>query len=658
MTLPAADAPTPHSPVTATPEPATLNHSPPASRSPVPSRLPKPVRWSRGVKLGIASAVVLVCIAGASGAWWMFRGFRAVRTDLIYHRLGYEKLQLTIVERGTLESAENRDVVCRVKARSQGSTVASSFKSVIDNGSIVEAGQLLAELDDSGLQDQLQQVKIDLEKAKADWIKATQDYLIQESQNESDIATAKVTLDLAVLALEQYKDGDFLQSKRDIEGRQLMARSDLEMWEERSSWSERMSRPGRRYVTAAQADSDKARMVSAGIALKRVEEERRVLEEYTARIKTKDLESKIEEAKRALDRVQKQAIGKIAGLHADRSAKYSTYLQQQTKVRDIEEEIRKCTLRAPQGGLVVYYIPEQTRSGSGTQQAIVAQGEPVREGQKLMSIPNLSKMLVNTRVHEAMIRNVRGDKLVRTGFSDAVNAVLRLTSQRPLDVLATDLAFNEVRMDFSEKNKNLEQMVTENGQPATIRIDSLPGKIFKGHVTTVATVASQQDWMSSDVKVYQTMVSIDEEVDNVRPGMSAEVTILTDAKAEHVLAIPVEAIIGGSDLGRKRKCFVKTPAGPVEREIVLGMSNDTKAEVLSGLEEGDEVVLNPAVLLKPSERPTENAGARKGPRGKGRGEGSDQGGEAKGKGKGAFKKDAGPADYKKRAPIDEAPKDK
>src|SRR4029079_18259970 len=115
-------------------------------------------------------------------------------------------------------SADNRDVVCRVKASSKGGTVASTIKSVIDNGSTVEANQLLVELDDSGLQDQLQNEKINTEKAKADWIKATQDYLIQESQNESDIATAKVNLDLAVLALEQYKDGEYMQSKRDIEG--------------------------------------------------------------------------------------------------------------------------------------------------------------------------------------------------------------------------------------------------------------------------------------------------------------------------------------------------------------------------------------------------------------------------------------------------------
>jgi len=37
--------------------------------------------------------------------------------------------------------------------------------------------------------------------------------------------------------------------------------------------------------------------------------------------------------------------------------------------------------------MVVYFVPEQARGGVGGQQAIVAQGESVREGQKLMRIP-------------------------------------------------------------------------------------------------------------------------------------------------------------------------------------------------------------------------------------------------------------------------------
>jgi multidrug resistance efflux pump len=600
---------------------------PPNSHSPAPSRLPKPRRWSQNAKIAIAVIAIITLGSGATGAWWLFAGFRAERSDLIYHTVQRERLQLTIVERGALESAENRDIVCRVKAKSPQNTIATSIRSVIDNGAIVEAGQLLAQLDDSAFLDQLQTEQANLEKAKADWITAVKAHEIQEITNDSLIATAKVKLDLAILELEKYKDGDYLQSKRTIEGKQIMARSDLEMWEERASWSERMSRPGRRYVTAAQAESDRSRLVGAGIALKSVDEEMRVLEQYTQRKEVKQRQSDIEEAKRNLDMQQKQAVAKLAQTEADRAAKYSAMVQQTAKVRDIDEEIRKCHLTAPQEGLVVYFVPEQSRSGSGTQQAIVAQGEPVREGQKLMSIPNLNKMLVNTRVHEAMISKVRGDRLRRTGFSDAVLAALSTSSSNALQNLATQTAFTQVRSSFSEEHQEQEQELLEKGQPALIRIDSIPGEIFRGRVRSVATVASQQDWLSSDVKVYQTMVSIDQQVDGVRPGMSAEVTILTDAKAEDVLAIPVEAIVATSEVGRKRKCFVKTPRGPVEREIVIGMSNETKAEVLDGLKEGDQVVLNPRVLLNPKDKVAENPAARKRGMGKGKFKGANGAGE-------------------------------
>ena len=124
-----------------------------------------------------------------------------------------------------------------------------------------------------------------------------------------------------------------------------------------------------------------------------------------------------------------------------------------------------------------------------------------------------------------------------------------------------------------------------------------------------------------------------------------------------MLAIPVERSLALGH-GQKLECFVRVAAATPAQEVVIGEQRHP-AEVLSGLEEGEEVVLNPVVLLKPSERPAENGAARKGgPRGKGRGE-SDEGGEGK-KAKGKAKKDAGPGDFKKRSamPPDETPKDK
>ena len=59
-------------------------------------------------------------------------------------------------------------------------------------------------------------------------------------------------------------------------------------------------------------------------------------------------------------------------------------------------------------------------------------------------------------------------------------------------------------------------------------------------------------------------VEIDESIPGLKPGMSAEVTIFTDSHRENALIVPLQAILGGGELGNVRKCFVKTSRGPVE----------------------------------------------------------------------------------------------
>ncbi|NBO93864.1 MAG: hypothetical protein EBV06_16380 [Planctomycetia bacterium] len=526
---------------------------------------------------------------------------RIQRPDLLKHRVTYDRLQLTITERGTLESADNSDIVCRVKARSPSSTISSTIRWVIDDGTQVKRGERLIQLDDSGLHEQLKAQKIAVDQSRAAWVSADTNYEIIESQSRSDIASAKLTLDLAMIDLQKYEKGEYIQQQREIEGRLMIARSDLAMWEERAAWSSRMSKPGRRFVTTAQAQADEARLKSAQIAAAKVAEEKRVLDQFMGPRTLKDLQGKIDEAKRALERVEAQARAKEVQAEADRRAKRSIYDQEMSRLYDIEEEIKKCQILAPQDGLVVYYVSEQSRFGSGSQQGIIAQGEPVREGQKLMRIPNLKRMVVNTRVHEAMISRVRGEKWRKTGFSEAINAGLFFATDT-LARLTAQMTFDAIRDDFLDAHRSVEQLKEADGQPAHIRVEAFPDRQLEGEVKSVATVASQQDWMSSDVKVYQAMVSIKEEVYGLKPGMSAEVTIYTDSARDQVLTVPLQAILGSVDMGKKRRVFVMGPDGPVSREIVVGLSNDRMAEIESGLAEGEEVIVNPRVLLSESEK--------------------------------------------------------
>src|SRR5262249_5729972 len=156
------------------------------------------------------------------------------------HVVKRERLQLTIVERGALESADNRDMACQVKAGAKGSTIATTIKWIIDDGTEVSRGDKIILLDDSGFQDQYKTQLVTRDKAKNDWIQAKEALTIDQSQNESDIESAKNVVKLAEIDLDKFLKGDYQQQLADVEGRLLQAESDREMWLDRAAWSDRM----------------------------------------------------------------------------------------------------------------------------------------------------------------------------------------------------------------------------------------------------------------------------------------------------------------------------------------------------------------------------------------------------------------------------------
>ena len=146
--------------------------------------------------------------------------------------------------------------------------------------------------------------------------------------------------------------------------------------------------------------------------------------------------------------------------------------------------------------------------------------------------------------------------------------------------------------------------------------------------------------MSSEVKLYQTIVSIDDsDVAGLKPDMSAEVNIQVDPAAEKVLAVPIQAVVGGAEGGGSRQVFVLDESGqPQPRPVKLGAYNDRMVEVKEGVAEGDMVVLNPKAIVgdkvrvreegDPTGRGATKTGRPGGDKGKGGGGGATKGGGA------------------------------
>lgn len=582
-----------------------------------------------------------LAVLGAAGGGWAYYANRtpAARPDVITHTVKKENLNVTVTEKGTLESAENKDVTCRVKAGNKG--FASTINWVIDDGSKVKAGQLLMILDDSALQDQFRAQKISVDQAYAAKVKAETDYEIAIKQNESNVALAETAVILAEIELEKYtglsydptllylgavtgglttlsESGAYRQELDDLSGQIKLAESDADQTRERVSWADRMVK--QKYMSAAQADAERSKLQSSLEKLRSLTAKRNQLMTYDRKQKLTDLKSKLENARRALEQAKLEAQAKEVSAAIDRSTKRSIHAQELEKLKDIDDQIKECRIHAPQDGMVVYYKQESSRFGS-TPQGLIEQGAQVKEGQKLLRIPNLDVMQVNTKVHEALVSRIKGDVRVPTRFIDLIQ-IGQLANPDPFHRLVSQN--DELVEALKEKYRSREYTIESQGQRANVRVDAFPSLQLPGRVRTVAAVASQTDSWVSDVKVYQTLVLIEQKVEGLKPDMTAEVTIHVEGVRD-ALAIPIQAVIGGAELGAAREVFVRTPTGYERKTIQLGLANEKMVEVREGLAEGDEVVLNPKVLLGDAKTKT-----RDGDNGGGNGNGKN------GEGKGGF----------------------
>lgn len=120
------------------------------------------------------------------------------------------------------------------------------------------------------------------------------------------------------------------------------------------------------------------------------------------------------------------------------------------------------------------------------------------------------------------------------------------------------------------------------GNKATITLDAFPGKTFTGQVVAIDTVGT----VASGVTTYPTTIKFDTEVPNVFANMSAQANIITNIK-DSVLLVPTSAVQTQS--GQSSVRILKN--GQISRvPIEIGLSSDTKIEIVSGLSEGDTIV--------------------------------------------------------------------
>jgi hypothetical protein len=78
--------------------------------------------------------------------------------------------------------------------------------------------------------------------------------------------------------------------------------------------------------------------------------------------------------------------------------------------------------------------------------------------------------------------------------------------------------------------------------------------------------------------------------------MTANVTLQLDHSPTPQLTIPKPAVVHTVDQGQHATCYVLTPEGPEQRDVLVGECVQDKVEILTGLQAGEEVILSPGIL--------------------------------------------------------------
>ncbi|MDA1017108.1 MAG: HlyD family efflux transporter periplasmic adaptor subunit [Planctomycetota bacterium] len=280
---------------------------------------------------------------------------------------------ITVTEDGNVESANNVDIKCEVAG---GGTILS----IVADGTEVTDDFVLATLDKSNIEDQLNSQTIVYEKANATAIQSAGDY------------------EAAKLAVREYEEGTFIEELKKAEVDIRINEENLRTSQNIYQYTKKMVRKG--FATSLQFEADQFAVERSQLDLEAAETRKKVLVEFTKQKTLKDLTAK-GEAAAAKERSDNAAL-KLEKSKLDRLAK----------------QLGRCEIRAPKAGMVVY-ANDAGRSRFGGQSAPqIEEGSSVRENQAIFRMPDLENMQVKLTVHESKVDQLSRGMRARVSIQD------------------------------------------------------------------------------------------------------------------------------------------------------------------------------------------------------------------------------------------------
>jgi len=546
-------------------------------------------------------------------------------------------LNITVLEGGGIQALESQEIKCEIRASN------TKIVKIVDEGYLVteediKNNKVLVELDTGDLERQIVQQDISYENARAALVEAQEAYAIQMGESLSNIKFAEQKARFARLDFDKFLGTNVTQQvigKLGIEDELAATQTNIEalttailasvseeslgkLTEDDASKSAVVTNAPRLEIPPSSAPSPMAsplvplasvdfkpfadiELLGDGEAkqrLRRFAADLKVAEmelnqaqkntEATKRLYDKGFVTKVELAKdelshensqlkvmtaqtardlyirfdftRAAEDCLSKYVEAVRDVVSARRAAISKQAQYQARLRsaqgrfnienrnrrDLYRQLEKCVITAKRPGLVIY--------GSGRDEGFrfgqepIYEGATVRDRQTIITIPDMTKMAVRVKIHESYIKKI------------------------------------------------------QKGQKARITLDAYPDKAINGEVSKVSVLPdSGNRYLSPDLKLYPTMVEINETHEWLKPGMTAKVEILV-TNLSNVVYVPIQAVSPWED---RHVCYIADGGSKPERRVVdIGENNDEFIEIRSGLKEGERVLLRP--LAKTDEPTVEN----------------------------------------------------
>jgi HlyD family secretion protein len=426
---------------------------------------------------------------------------------------------LTIVEAGTLQALRSVTYASTIQSN-QAKIVA-----LVPEGKMVAKGDLLILFDAAPFEEEIRRGQALLAQAQADLEKARQDLKLQVIQNQEETAAARQKVERSDLELKDVMEGK--GRLREEEASAAVANAERELKKAQGAHEDLKPLLAEGFITKQELERAEQAVARAVEDLSLAKRRRDSLVDYGRPLEMSQAKADALLTKESLRQLESSGAFRLEQRKAAISAAESRILEAQSRLSLAQQQLARTEVRADVAGIVVY-----RDVFFGSEQRKPQVGDQVWANQPLLILPDISKVVVETKVRETDIHKV------------------------------------------------------EQNQRVDIRVQAYPDLKLSGQVTLVGTLA-QEEKDRRGAKFFGVTVQVNQSEPRLRPGMTAAVEIQVEER-KSALSVPVEAVF---EKDGHQVCYVAGRRGLVPREVVLGPSNRDFVVVEKGLRRGERVAL-------------------------------------------------------------------